>query len=290
MEKLLINFLGEEIKVDFPNDLSDLYKKIMNNLFLSEKDVKELLITYTEDFDKVLLIENEDDFIRFIEAKANKIDIEINQESELYKNSKKKVQKENEDIKKKYDEILNKVNDIDKTKKEKKEKANNEIEIINKKIKDLEIKKKELIQKIDKEIKSHQNEIKLIQTNTQKEIKALEKEKKKLFNKADNIGVKLGLKSKIKQNKKKENKKEENKIKNESKIIPIINQIKEIYEEYNENEYQCDICLIAPIKGKRFHCQTCGNFDLCENCYTSNEKLKHYNGNHTFIIYKQKSN
>ena len=289
MEKLSINFLGEKIKVDFPNDLSDLYQKIMNNFFLSEKDVKELVITFTQDFDK-MLIETEEDFKFFIEAKVDIIDIDINQSSELYKNSFIKVQKENEDIKKKYDEIINKVNDINNAKKEKKEKANNDIEIINKKIKDLEIKKKELIQKIDKEIISHQNEIKLIQTNTQKEIKILEKEKKKLFNKADNIGVKLGLKSKIKQNKKKENKKEENKIKNESKIIPIINQIKEIYEEYNENEYQCDICKIIPIKGKRFHCQTCEDFDLCENCYTSNEKLKHYNGNHTFIIYKKKSN
>ena len=289
MEKLSINFLGEKIKVDFPNDLSDLYQKIMNNFFLSEKDVKELLITYTQDPGE-MLIEKVEDFKLFIEAKVDIIDININQSSELYKNSFIKVQKENEDIKKKYDEIINKVNDINNAKKEKKEKANNEIEIINKKIKDLEIKKKELIQKIDKEIKSHQNEIKLIQTNTQKEIKTLEKEKKKLFTKADNIGVKLGLKSKIKQNKKKENKKEENKIKNESKIIPIINQIKEIYEENNENEYQCDICLITPIKGKRFHCQTCKDFDLCENCYTSNEKLKHYNGNHTFIIYKKKSN
>ena len=289
MEKLSINFLGEKIKVDFPNDLSDLYQKIMNNFFLSEKDVKELLITYTQDPGE-MLIEDEKDFKLFIEAKVDIIDININQSSELYKNSFIKVQKENEDIKKKYDEILNKVNDINNAKKEKKEKANNEIEIINKKIKDLEIKKKELIQKIDKEIKSHQNEIKLIQTNTQKQIKTLEKEKKKLFTKADNIGVKLGLKSKIKQNKKKENKKEENKIKNESKIIPIINQIKEIYEEYNENEYRCDICSTTPIKGKRFHCQTCKDFDLCENCYTSNEKLKHYNGNHTFIIYKKKSN
>ena len=289
MEKLSINFLGEKIKVDFPNDLSDLYQKIMNNFFLSEKDVKELLITYTQDPGE-MLIEKVEDFKLFIEAKVDIIDININLRSELYKNSFIKVQKENEDIKKKYDEILNKVNDINNAKKEKKEKANNEIEIINKKIKDLEIKKKELIQKIDKEIKSHQNEIKLIQTNTQKEIKALEKEKKKLFTKADNIGVKLGLKSKIKQNKKKENKKEENIIKNESKIIPIINQIKEIYEEYNENVYRCDICSITPIKGKRFHCQTCDDFDLCENCYTSNEKLKHYNGNHTFIIYKKKSN
>ena len=289
MEKLSINFLGEKIKVDFPNDLSDLYQKIMNNFFLSEKDVKELLITYTQDPGE-MLIEKVEDFKLFIEAKVDIIDININQSSELYKNSFIKVQKENEDIKKKYDEIINKVNDINNAKKEKKEKANNEIEIINKKIKDLEIKKKELIQKIDKEIKSHQNEIKLIQTNIQKEIKTLEKEKKKLFTKADNIGVKLGLKSKIKQNKKKENKKEENKIKNESKIIPIINQIKEIYEEYNENVYQCDICSITPIKGKRFHCQTCEDFDLCENCYTSNEKLKHYNGNHTFIIYKKKSN
>ena len=98
MEKLSINFLGEKIKVDFPNDLSDLYQKIMNNFFLSEKDVKELIITYTQDFDK-MLIEAEEDFKLFIEAKVDIIDIDIKQTSELYKNILIKAQKENEDIK-----------------------------------------------------------------------------------------------------------------------------------------------------------------------------------------------
>ena len=54
MEKLSINLLGEEIKVYFPNDFSDLYQKIMNNFFLSEKDIKELLKIYTQDFEKCL--------------------------------------------------------------------------------------------------------------------------------------------------------------------------------------------------------------------------------------------
>ena len=93
MEKLSINFLGEKIKVDFPNDLSDLYQKIMNNFFLSEKDVKELLITYTQDPGE-MLIEKVEDFKLFIEAKVDIIDIDINQSSELYKNSFIKVQKE----------------------------------------------------------------------------------------------------------------------------------------------------------------------------------------------------
>ena len=178
MSNLSINFLGEKIEVDFPNNLSDLYQKIMNNFFLSEKDVKELLITYSQDFEK-MMIEKEEDFNSFIKAKVYIIDIDINQRSELYKNNLIKVQKENEDIKKKYDDVINQVNNIDKETKEKKEKANNEIETINKKIKDLEIQKKELIQKIDKEITSHQNQIKLIKKNTQKEIKLLEKQKKK---------------------------------------------------------------------------------------------------------------
>ena len=277
MEKLSKNFLGEKIKVDFPNDLSDLYQKIMNNFFLSEKDVKELFITYTQDPDE-LLIEDEKDFKFFIEAKVDIIDIDINQSSELYKNSFIKVQKENEDIKKKYDDILNKLNNINNAKKEKKEKANNEIEIINKKIKDLELKKKELIQKIDKEITTHQNQIKVIKENVQKEINSLEEQKKQLFKKVDNINVKLGLKPKINQNKEIENKKEIKK-----------DEIYEKEEENSDDEYQCDGCEISPIEGKRFHCQICENFDLCEKCYSSNEKLKHFNGNHTFICFIKKS-
>ena len=277
MSKLSINFYSEKIEVDFPNNLSDLYQKIIDNFFFSETDVKELLITYSQGFDK-MFIESEEDFKYFTEAKVYVIDIDINLLSELYKNSLLEVQKKNEDIIKEYDDIINKVNNIDKKKKEKKEKANNEIETINKKIKDLELKKKELIQKIDKEITTHQNQIKVIKENVQKEIESLEEQKKQLFKKVDNINVKLGLKPKINQNKEIENKKEIKK-----------DEIYEKEEENNDDEYQCDGCEISPIEGKRFHCQICENFDLCEKCYSSNEKLKHFNGNHTFICFIKKS-
>ena len=85
MSKLSINFLGEKIELDFPDTLSTLYQKIMDNFFLSEKDVTELLITYSQDYDK-MLIETEEDFKYFVEAKVYIIDIDINQRSELYKN------------------------------------------------------------------------------------------------------------------------------------------------------------------------------------------------------------
>ena len=220
MSKLSINFLGEKIELDFPDTLSILYQKIMDNFFLSEKDVTELLITYSQDYDK-MLIETEEDFKYFVEAKVYIIDIDINQRSELYKNSLLEVQKENEKIKKKYEEIIQQVNNINKQKKEKKEKMTNEIEKINKKITDLKLQKEEIIKKIDKEIEDNKKEIIKIKKKAEKEIKLLEKQKKRLYTKAGNISIKLGMKSKSKQNKKndniiKEEKKDEIKIKNES--------------------------------------------------------------------------
>lgn len=41
--------------------------------------------------------------------------------------------------------------------------------------------------------------------------------------------------------------------------------------DLNEN-FECDECKEDPIRGKRFHCCTCGDFDLCESCYM---KTKH---------------
>jgi len=298
MSKLSINFLGEKIELDFPDTLSTLYQKIMDNFFLSEKDVTELLITYSQDYDK-MLIEDEIDFKYFVEAKVYIIDIDINQRSELYNNSLLEMQKENEKIKKKYEEIIQQVNNINKQKKEKKEKMTNEIEKINKKITDLKLQKEEIIKKIDKEIEDNKKEIIKIKKKAEKEIKLLEKQKKRLYTTEGNIGIKLGMKSKSKQNKKndniiKEDKKDEIKIKNE-KEIPIINQIKEIkkdeikeIEEENDNEYACDGCSISPIKGKVFHCQTCEDFDFCEKCY-SEKKLEHYKGNHHFVCIMKKS-
>lgn len=31
--------------------------------------------------------------------------------------------------------------------------------------------------------------------------------------------------------------------------------------------FECDECKVDPIKGRRYHCESCGDFDLCESCY-----------------------
>jgi hypothetical protein len=32
-------------------------------------------------------------------------------------------------------------------------------------------------------------------------------------------------------------------------------------------DYRCDCCDTQPIKGTRYHCTTCVDFDICEKCY-----------------------
>lgn len=36
--------------------------------------------------------------------------------------------------------------------------------------------------------------------------------------------------------------------------------------EQVHNDFVCDGCNVAPIKGVRFMCSVCGNYDLCETC------------------------
>jgi hypothetical protein len=32
----------------------------------------------------------------------------------------------------------------------------------------------------------------------------------------------------------------------------------------------CDDCGTDPIVGSRYHCERCGDYDLCESCYLKN--------------------
>jgi len=41
--------------------------------------------------------------------------------------------------------------------------------------------------------------------------------------------------------------------------------------------FSCDECGVSPISGTRFHCVTCGDYDLCENC---KEAGKHADPSH----------
>ena len=50
---------------------------------------------------------------------------------------------------------------------------------------------------------------------------------------------------------------------------------------YIHKNYECDVCKIHPIKGIRYHCLECKDFDLCEKC---EEKV-----NHEHPLYKIKN-
>ena len=313
MSKLTIIFYGEKESINFPESLSSLYQQINEKLFI---DASSLIITYKENSD-IFCIENEDDFKIFLEKKIYIINLDINQESQLYQNNLSKLKKDNEEIKKKLGEIMKQIEEINIEKIKKKEEIKIVIEEKNKNIQELEKQKKEIIQKLDKEIKDKINEINIIKKKSKKEINSLEKKQKKLYETVNSIKIKLGIiqpqkkinpKLKQKPNKKQDNiniqnKKEE--IKDEKKEIQekkeVKKEIQEIKEEKNkiqeikkENKeikeikeeeiihenYICDGCSIAPIKGARYHCETCPDFDLCEKCYLSDIKKSH---NHPFM-------
>lgn len=39
-----------------------------------------------------------------------------------------------------------------------------------------------------------------------------------------------------------------------------------IPEEFQWSSVSCDGCQMSPLIGQRYHCETCGNYDLCSAC------------------------
>eukprot|EP01133_Synstelium_polycarpum_P011499 gene11499-13413_t len=47
--------------------------------------------------------------------------------------------------------------------------------------------------------------------------------------------------------------------------------------------YSCDICSVSPIQTTRWHCEVCGDFDLCDVCYHAMREAEGHDPTHKFI-------
>ena len=92
-----------------------------------------------------------------------------------------------------------------------------------------------------------------------------------------------------------------------SSYIEKINKIEEIKQNYflskivqskismsacDTKHYgiKCEKCKMNPIKGIRFKCNICDNYNLCEKCEDDNQNEQFHDLNHDFIRIKKESN
>ena len=105
MNKLILNFFGEEVTVETPKTLDNLRKEIANQFCFSPSDAAEILVSYYNELKKIF-IKTEQDFFDFIKKKKYKVDLDISPDSQLYKKSVLQIEEETENNKKNLDELI----------------------------------------------------------------------------------------------------------------------------------------------------------------------------------------
>ena len=171
MSQLIINFFGEFFDIDKPKNLNTLRKQISKIFFLCPLDAEAILLTYKEKNNKIIVL-NEQDLIKFLNSNNNIIDIDINQNSQLYKKNLNKLKEERNKDKATLEELFQKKEELrklretkfDKEKKELKELEEKIIKlskrkikikkIINEEKKQIDKKIREIDEKIDKKLKN----------------------------------------------------------------------------------------------------------------------------------------
>ena len=312
MNKLSLNFFGEQVEVNLPESLASLRQNISEKFMFSPSDTAELVITYAKDLGKKI-IETENDFKEFIKNKVFKVDLDVDQNSQIFQKSLVKLQTEKEKDKKELENLLNKSKELQKEKRTKLLEAKKKIEELTNKRKEKEKEKKEIVLKYDTEIKKIKTVIDNLKITADTEKNNYTLKENELNKSIDELKVKLGIPVEKKEKKpklksKKPQKKEKTEInENQQKLLETIKNWGDLiksntdeitknlakkYEEYKmfflpeqkeEKEihwnYICDGCGMAPIKGIRYHCNDCDDYDFCEKCHS---EKKHKEG-HKFL-------
>ena len=86
MNKITLNFFGEKASIDKPNNLSSLRNEISRLYLFTPQDAAEIILTYNDNGDKII-ISNDEDLKAFLNSKNTMIDLDISQNSQIFKDN-----------------------------------------------------------------------------------------------------------------------------------------------------------------------------------------------------------
>ena len=152
MKNISLNFFGEEVSINMPTDLASLRQQISEKFMFSPSDAAEIVVSYAKDLGKKI-IQTEQDFVTFISDKINKVDLDISQDSKLFQQNLKTLEKESQDNKKLLEEAMKKKEDIKKRKETALKNRKTEIKKLEDQIQKIKNEKKKLEQLSKKEEK-----------------------------------------------------------------------------------------------------------------------------------------
>lgn len=176
MSKIALNFFGEIVSVEKPKNLASLRNDIARLFFFSPQDAAEILLTYNDNGDK-LIISNDEDLKAFLETSNSMIDLDICQNSKIYKDNLNQLQEETLKDKNTLEELLKKRDELNKLKETKFAPEREEMKKIQAKIMELFKEKTQIRKKIFEGVR------------------LIEKEKKENEKKIAELQKKLGIKT-----------------------------------------------------------------------------------------------